>query len=89
VTSATSATVAVPAPGDTRYRGRRLVVLYFDLYQMPFFDQLRVFSDAEKYVATQMAAADLVAIMAFKDAGVRLKQDSRTTARRSPRRSNR
>ena len=52
VTPATSATVAVPAPGDTRYRGRRLVVLYFDLYQMPFFDQLRVFSDAEKYVAT-------------------------------------
>ena len=75
VTPATSATVAVPAPGDTRYRGRRLVVLYFDLYQMPFFDQLRVFSDAEKYVATEMAAADLVAIMAFKDGGVRLKQD--------------
>jgi VWFA-related protein len=75
VSAATSATVAVPAPGDTRYRGRRLVVLYFDLYQMSFFDQLRVFSDAEKYVTTQMAAADLVAIMAFKDGGVRLKQD--------------
>jgi VWFA-related protein len=71
----TSATVVVPPPGDTRYRGRRLVVLYFDLYQMPFFDQLRVFSDAQRYVATQMAAADLVAIMAFKDGGVRLKQD--------------
>ncbi|HKW02596.1 MAG TPA: VWA domain-containing protein [Vicinamibacterales bacterium] len=75
VAAATSATITVPPPGDTRYRGRRLVVLYFDLYQMPFFDQLRVFSDAQRYVATQMAAADLVAIMAFNDGGVRLKRE--------------
>ena len=33
----------VPLPGDARYRGRRLLVLYFDLYNMPFFDQIRMY----------------------------------------------
>jgi VWFA-related protein len=72
------APVTVPepsVPGDARYRGRRLVVLYFDFYQMPFFDQMRTFDNADRYIATKMTAADLVAVMLFDGRGVRLTQD--------------
>jgi VWFA-related protein len=67
--------ISVPLPGDVRYRGRRLLVLYIDLTNMPFFDQLRVYSNADTYIATQMSPADLVAVMALQDGRVRLKQD--------------
>ncbi|HEY2905169.1 MAG TPA: VWA domain-containing protein, partial [Vicinamibacterales bacterium] len=67
--------IATPAPGDTRFRGRRLIVLYFDLYQMQFFDKLRVFDNADRYVASKMTAADVVALMVFDGRGVRLLQD--------------
>jgi VWFA-related protein len=75
VASVTQEAVAVPVPGDARYRGRRLLVLYFDLYNMPFFDQLRMYAAADKYVAAQMAPADMVAVMVFQNGVVRLKQD--------------
>ena len=65
--------VTRPIPGDARFRGRRLIVLYFDLYQMPFFDQMRTFNNAQRYVATKMTAADVVALMVFDGRGVRLK----------------
>jgi VWFA-related protein len=71
----TPAAVSVPRPGDVRYRGRRLVVLYFDLYRMAPFDQMRTFANAEKYISTLMTPADLVAIMVFEGRGVSLKQD--------------
>ena len=63
-----------PVPGDTRFRGRRLIVLYFDLYQMQFFDEMRTFDSADRYVATKMTAADLVALMVFDGRGVRVTQ---------------
>lgn len=62
-------------PGDARYRGRRLIVLYFDMYQMSFFDQMRMFENADRYVATKMTASDMVALMLFDGRGVRLKQE--------------
>lgn len=65
----------VTAPGDARYSSRRLLVLYFDLYQMPFFDQMRAFASAERYVTTKMTAADMVAIMVFDGRGVRVRQE--------------
>src|SRR6185312_2030642 len=49
VPEVTGVPVPAPLPGDTRYRGRRLIVLYFDLLNMPFFDQLRTFGAADKY----------------------------------------
>ena len=52
-----------PSPGDTRYRGRRLLILYFDLYGMPPSDQIARYDSAAKYIDTQMTPADLVAIM--------------------------
>jgi VWFA-related protein len=67
--------IAVPLPGDARYRGRRLVILYLDLFNMPFFDQGRLYDHAAKYITTRMTAADMVAIMVFQNSRVRLKQD--------------
>ena len=66
--------VVRPIPGDARFRGRRLIVLYFDLYQMPFFDQMRTLESADRYIATKMTAADVVAVMLFDGRGVRLRQ---------------
>ncbi len=73
-------TPALPAtsggrPGDAQYKGRRLLVLYFDLYNMPFFDQIRMYSGADKYLSTQMTSDDMVAIMVFNNGAVRLKQN--------------
>ena len=67
--------VSVPVPGDARYRGRRLIVLYFDLFNMPFFDQARMYAAADRYVTAGMAPADLIAIMVFERGVARLKQD--------------
>jgi VWFA-related protein len=68
-------TIALPLPGDVRYRGRRLLVLYFDLLNMPFFDQIRMYANADKYIAKEMSPADMVAVMVFQNGVVRLKQD--------------
>jgi len=67
--------VSVPLPGDVRYRGRRLLVLYFDLYNMPFFDEIRMYASAREYVTAKMTAADMVALMAFQNGRVVLEQD--------------
>ena len=67
--------IAVPRPGDARYRGRRLIVLYFDIYRMGSADQIRAYEGALRYVATQMAAADMLAVMVFRGRGVELRQD--------------
>jgi VWFA-related protein len=75
VESVTQEMVKVPLPGDTRYRGRRLLVLYFDLTNMPFFDQIRMYSGANTYLAKHMAPSDMVAIMSFNNGTVRLKQE--------------
>jgi VWFA-related protein len=75
VDSLTQPGVMVPRPGDVRYRGRRLLILYFDLYSMPFFDQFRVYGNASKYIETQMTAADMLAVMVFERGRVRLLQD--------------
>jgi VWFA-related protein len=61
--------------GDAAYRGHRLLVLYFDLYNMPFFDQMRMYSAASTYIDRQMTADDLVAVMVFQRGAVRLRQN--------------
>jgi VWFA-related protein len=75
VAPTTQVGVTVPVPGAARFRGRRLLVLYIDLYNMPFFDQLRVFSNADKYISARMTSADLMAVMVFASGRVSLKQD--------------
>ena len=47
---------AVPLPGDTKYRGKRLIVLYIDLSSLSFFDEGRVFDGVRKYVDASMIA---------------------------------
>jgi VWFA-related protein len=68
-------TITASSPGDVRYRDRRLIVLYFDLTAMPPPDQMRAYKAAHKFIAEQMHAQDLVAIMTFDGGSVRVKQD--------------
>jgi VWFA-related protein len=67
--------VAAEAPGDVRYRNRRLLALYFDMSAMPPGDQLRAFTAARKFVQTQMSPADLMALMTFQGGTVQVLQD--------------
>lgn len=53
------------APGQVRYRDRRLLVLFFDFSSMPPADQVRAQKSAMKFIDEQMTPSDLVAIMAF------------------------
>jgi VWFA-related protein len=75
VPTATAADIAAPPPGDTRFRDRRLLILYFDLTATPPSDQMRAFQAAQKFIASQMEPADLVAIMTFGGGAVRVMQD--------------
>jgi len=62
------------APGETRYRDKRLMVFYFDLTALPPADQLRAVEAARKFIRTQMTPADLVGIMVFRGQGVEVLQ---------------
>ena len=73
--SVTSNPIAAEAPGDIRYRNRRLLALYFDMSAMPIPDQLRAFSATLKFVKTQTTPADLLALMQFTNGSVKVLQD--------------
>src|SRR5262245_51675516 len=75
VSPVTQSEIATPPPGDTRFKDRRLVILYFDLTATPPNDQARAYQAALKYIGTQMQPADLLAIMTFGGGAVRVKQD--------------
>jgi VWFA-related protein len=78
VPSPTQGQIAIPPPGDTRYRDRRLLVLYFDLTAMPPADQMRAYAAAQTFIDQQMQPSDVVAIMTFGGGAVRVKQDFTT-----------
>jgi VWFA-related protein len=67
--------IAPETPGKPRYRGRRLLALYFDMTAMQPTEQIRALTAAEKFIKTQMTAADLVAIMRYTGAAVDVLQD--------------
>ncbi|HET8546810.1 MAG TPA: VWA domain-containing protein [Bryobacteraceae bacterium] len=71
----TRSQIAPTAPGDSRYRDRRLLALYFDLTAMPVADQIRAFNAAKRFVRIQMTGADLLAIMVFTSGSVQVLQD--------------
>src|SRR5262245_42803128 len=52
--AAVAPTFAAPPGGDTRYRDRRLLVLYFDLTALPPLDLSRAYAAARKFVDGQM-----------------------------------
>ena len=61
--------------GDSRYRNHRLLTFYFDMTALPPIDQQRALAAAEKFVRTQMTAADLVSILRFAGGSVDVLQD--------------
>ncbi|MBS1877552.1 MAG: VWA domain-containing protein [Acidobacteria bacterium] len=67
--------IAPESPGKARYRDRRLVALYFDMTAMQDADQVRALSAAEKFVRSQMAANDLLALLQFTGGAVQVLQD--------------
>jgi VWFA-related protein len=62
-------------PGNTRYKDRRLLALYFDMTAMPPGDQSRALAAVEKFVRTQMTPADLLAILRYAGGAVDVLQD--------------
>ena len=62
-------------PGNSRYKDRRLLALYFDMSAMPPGDQIRALAAAEKFIRTQMAPADLLAILRYTGGAVDVLQD--------------
>jgi VWFA-related protein len=62
-------------PGINQYRDRRLLAFYFDMTAMPPADQSRALQAAEKFVRTQMAGTDLIAILRYSGGAVDVLQD--------------
>jgi VWFA-related protein len=65
VAAAVQSTITPARPGEIKYKDKRLLVLYFDFQGMPPDDQIRVQSNALKFLSTQMTASDLVALMSY------------------------
>ena len=68
-------TITTPPAGNIKYQDRRLLVLYFDQSAMPLIDQQRAFENARKFIDTQLAAADMVAVMTFQSGTVKVRHD--------------
>ncbi|HTP36488.1 MAG TPA: VWA domain-containing protein, partial [Candidatus Acidoferrales bacterium] len=71
----TATAIKGSAPGEIKYRDRRLMVLYFDMTAMPVPDQLRALSAAQKFLKSQVKRADLVAVMEYTSGAVKVLQD--------------
>ena len=67
--------ISPEAPGNIRYKDRRLLALYFDMTAMPPADQMRALAAAQKFIRTQMTAADLVSILRYSGGAVDVLQD--------------
>ncbi len=61
--------------GDTRYKDRRLLVLYFDMTAMQMADQIRALTAARTFIRTQMTPDDTLAIMRYSGGSVDVLQD--------------
>ncbi len=62
-----AASITPAAPGQIRYRDRRLMVLFFDLSSMEPPEQIRAQDAALKFVNEQMQPEDLIAVMTFSN----------------------
>ena len=62
------------APGDIRYRDRRLLVLYFDMTAMGGADRCAR-SGPRRSSSGRRWTVGLMAVMAFQGGAVRVKQD--------------
>lgn len=69
-------------PDSTRYKDRRLLVLYFDMTAMRPDDQVRALAAAQKFVRTQMTSADSISILRYAGGSVDVLQDFTTDRNR-------
>ena len=60
---------------SAQYKDKRLIAMYFDMTAMKPDDQLRALQSAEKFIRTQMTAADLVSILRYQGGSVDVLQD--------------
>ena len=65
VAPAVQTTITPARPGEIKYKDKRLLVLYFDFQGMAADDQIRVQTNALKFLNTQMTPSDLVALMTY------------------------
>jgi VWFA-related protein len=75
VASTIDTQISAPPSGDIKYQNRRLLVLYFDGSSMGPGDQIRAYTNALKFVNSQMTPSDLLAIIAFQNGSVSVKTD--------------
>jgi VWFA-related protein len=66
---------AMTTATELQYRDHRLIAMYFDMASMPVSDQLRALNSAQTFVDTQMRSPDMVSILTFSGAGVRVEHD--------------
>src|SRR5262245_18595688 len=67
--------ISSPPSGDIRYQDKRLLVLYFDGSSMGPADQIRAYTNALKFINTQMTKSDLIPVMSFQNGAVSVKND--------------
>ena len=63
------------APGDRRFEDRRLLTFFFDMPSLGDAERFRAIEAAQRFIRTQMTAADLVAVMTYVEGEVRVRQD--------------
>ena len=71
----TRSQITPETPGDIRYRDKRMLAIYFDMTSMPIPDQIRALGAATKFIRTQMKPADVMAIMSYTGASVKILND--------------
>ncbi len=71
----TRSQISPETPGDTRYKDRRLLALYFDMTAMQQSDQLRALEASQKFIKNQMTGSDLMAILRYSGGAVDVLQD--------------
>jgi VWFA-related protein len=75
VLSVTRGQIKPEAPGDIRYRDKRMLAMYFDMSSMPVPDQIRALSSATKFIKNQMKPADIMSVMQYSGAAVKILND--------------
>ncbi len=67
--------ISAETPGDTRFKNRRLLALYFDMSSMRPADQIRALEAAQRFLRTQMTESDMVAILQYAGGSVQVLND--------------
>ncbi|MGH9522041.1 MAG: VWA domain-containing protein [Terriglobales bacterium] len=67
--------ISSESPGAAKYQDRRLLALYFDMTAMQPADQIRALAAADKFIASQMSASDMIAILRYTGGAVEVLQD--------------